>query len=102
LRNCAKIKHWKEWIHICFIEIGNSKNTGCFCYNGSGNYCGTRKSCGYLNGTCDATTLYYCPGGNGLPATSKGQCPGYCMETFPGLDACPLRKQLFNFIRIQK
>ncbi len=63
-------------------------------YNGSGNYCGTRKSCGYLNGTCDATTLYYCPGGNGLPATWKGQCPGYCMETSPGLDACPLRKQL--------
>lgn len=63
----------------------------CTCHYGPGNYCGTRINNKFLQGDCIYNELYYYPGANGLPASSKGICPVFCMENDEGLDSCPLR-----------
>lgn len=82
----------KLHFEFLLIVLKESKDTGCYCHFGSGNYCGTRKIIGHLRGNCVDRVLYYCPGANGLPASSKGTCPGFCIEGDLGLDYCPIRK----------
>ncbi len=73
-----------------------SAESQCLCHEGYGNYCGSRKDYGYLSGSCKRYTLYYCPGANGAPAASKGNCGFNCLEhSIVGLDSCPLRKKYF-------